>query len=63
MGVFDSSEDLIIVLDKGRVAEQGTHEELMKKGGLYYRMWVEQARAGGPALVDTVEEEITVPAS
>ena len=30
--------DLIIVLQDGRVAEQGTHEELLRKGGLYYRM-------------------------
>lgn len=30
--------DRIIVLDKGRVAEQGTYEELMAKGGLFYRL-------------------------
>ena len=34
---------MIIVLQDGRVAEQGTHEELLKKGGLYYSMWVQQA--------------------
>uniref|UniRef100_UPI00398E794E ABC-type oligopeptide transporter ABCB9 n=1 Tax=Pristiophorus japonicus TaxID=55135 RepID=UPI00398E794E len=28
----------IIVLDKGAVAEQGTHEELMKKGNLYFKL-------------------------
>ena len=31
--------DAICVLDEGRVAEQGTHAELAKAGGLYARMW------------------------
>ena len=31
--------DKIIVLESGRVEEEGTHEELVKKGGLYSRMW------------------------
>ncbi|KAI0790031.1 P-loop containing nucleoside triphosphate hydrolase protein [Abortiporus biennis] len=35
--------DLIIVLKDGKVFEQGTHEQLMRLGGLYHSMWVEQA--------------------
>ncbi|KAI0351732.1 P-loop containing nucleoside triphosphate hydrolase protein [Trametes cingulata] len=34
--------DLIIVLKDGQVVEQGTHEELMRAGGLYYSMWQQQ---------------------
>lgn len=37
--------DEIIVLDSGRVAEQGTHDELVAQGGLYSRMWDEYAKS------------------
>jgi len=36
--------DRIIVLEAGRVAEQGTHAELLRKGGLYAEMWARQAQ-------------------
>ncbi|MEW6672268.1 MAG: ABC transporter ATP-binding protein [Thermodesulfobacteriota bacterium] len=31
--------DRIVVLDKGRVVEEGGHETLFAKGGLYHRLW------------------------
>jgi ABC-type multidrug transport system fused ATPase/permease subunit len=31
--------DQIIVLHKGRIHEQGTHEELLERQGLYYKLW------------------------
>jgi ABC-type transport system involved in Fe-S cluster assembly fused permease/ATPase subunit len=35
--------DRIIVLDAGRIAETGTHNELLRAGGLYAELWARQA--------------------
>ncbi|MGN1416677.1 MAG: ABC transporter ATP-binding protein, partial [Oscillospiraceae bacterium] len=37
-----SSADRLLVLDKGRLAEFGTHNELMKRGGVYYKLVMAQ---------------------
>jgi ATP-binding cassette, subfamily B, heavy metal transporter len=42
--------DQIVVLDAGRVAERGTHAELLRRGGLYAGMWARQARERDEAL-------------
>ncbi|KAF9463913.1 P-loop containing nucleoside triphosphate hydrolase protein [Collybia nuda] len=39
--------DLIIVMKDGQVVEEGTHEELLRLGGLYSSMWQQQASLEG----------------
>jgi ATP-binding cassette subfamily B protein len=34
----------IIVIENGRIAEQGTHTELLKERGHYYRLYTQQFR-------------------
>jgi ATP-binding cassette subfamily B protein len=37
--------DLIVVMDSGRIAERGTHDELLGEGGIYARLWAVQTGA------------------
>lgn len=41
--------DRILVLEQGRISQQGTHEQLMKTGGLYRELVALQAEASGNA--------------
>lgn len=35
--------DRLIVLDEGRIVEEGSHTELLQRGGLYARLWAHQS--------------------
>ncbi|MBU2670873.1 ABC transporter ATP-binding protein/permease [Actinoplanes bogorensis] len=45
------SADQIVVLDNGRIAETGTHDQLLAAGGRYAAFWSERTRASGWRLV------------
>jgi len=49
-----SQADLILVLQNGRIAQQGTHEQLIAEDGLYRRVWRIQSQ---------LEEELQADAS
>ena len=45
--------DKIVVLEEGRVVEQGTHDDLLRLGGRYSQMWHRQ-------LADEEQEQVAV---
>ena len=53
--------DRLIVLEQGRIAEQGTHAELLQMGGLYAKLWSHQSGGflpldGDPVPIDVASE-------
>ncbi|MCP3055459.1 ABC transporter ATP-binding protein [Aurantimonas marianensis] len=46
--------DRLVVLDRGRIVEEGTHAELVGRGGLYAQLWARQA--GGFLYCDPPED-------
>lgn len=44
--------DVILVMDKGAIVERGNHAELLKRGGLYRRLWDLQSQI----LTETAKE-------
>ena len=48
--------DRLIVLDAGRIVEQGDHRSLLAQGGLYARLWAHQS-GGFLGEVDALDEE------
>ena len=47
--------DRLVVMDHGRIVEQGTHRALLAQGGIYARLWAHQS---GGFLGDEAEDEV-----
>jgi ABC-type multidrug transport system fused ATPase/permease subunit len=45
--------DRIIVLDRGRVADEGTHEQLLRRGGLYFSLYNAPVNQDGPSALQS----------
>jgi ATP-binding cassette, subfamily B, multidrug efflux pump len=46
--------DRLIVMDRGRIVEEGDHASLLAQGGLYARLWTHQS---GGFLGEAVDED------
>ncbi|XP_053376313.1 uncharacterized protein LOC123533999 [Mercenaria mercenaria] len=46
----------VVVIDKGEIAEQGTHEELLERNGVYKRLVLRQLTAG--AVIDPITDKL-----
>jgi ATP-binding cassette subfamily B protein len=53
--------DLILVMDKGRLVEKGTHEELLVQDGLYASLYETQFRPSAEPEEDRAATSTTVP--
>jgi ATP-binding cassette subfamily B multidrug efflux pump len=50
--------DRLIVMDKGRIVEEGDHATLLARNGLYARLWAHQS---GGFLGDEADDEVPAP--
>ena len=38
-----ASMDRLVVMDRGQIVEQGSHAQLLAKGGVYAKLWARQS--------------------
>jgi ABC-type glutathione transport system ATPase component len=49
--------DVIYVLEKGKIVEIGTHDQLLENKGLYYAMWRQQVGERRTVYVEAMADE------
>ena len=50
--------DRLVVLDKGRIVEEGDHRSLLARGGIYARLWAHQS---GGFLGEEIDDDVPAP--
>jgi ATP-binding cassette subfamily B protein len=45
--------DRLVILERGRIAEDGTHDELLRRGGIYAALWSQQSGGFLPSTDET----------
>ena len=54
VGDLTMAGDNVVIMDKGRIVEEGDHATLIARGGMYARLWAHQS---GGFLGETDEDE------
>ncbi|MDO8305826.1 ABC transporter ATP-binding protein [Herminiimonas sp.] len=54
----NAAMDRLIVLDQGRIVEEGSHRDLLQQGGLYARLWAHQSGGFLGDEVDGVQDAV-----
>ena len=55
--------DRLVVLEKGKIVEQGSHSELLRRGGIYARLFQMQWRDGEDLASALNALQVSIPAT
>lgn len=57
LSTIAAADQILMLSEDGRIAERGTHDELLAAGGRYAGYWAERVQAAGWRLTTTAAEQ------